>query len=419
MSVRQVIGNAADAVGTKFNLDEGSFSEWLAGTSTTNSDKNTPTIVGAQQQAAADKAATDAIVAQNNAIKQANADAAAAAANNTTKTTKTTSGVTSNTGTTNTDTNTGGTDSVYAALLEKLNGQNSVYQQMLDQQAAAKAAQEQAAKSAYDEVLRQSDQYKTNTQNAYDTNTKNITSRYDTLAQRIADSISNLEANKASSENSLENNYQSAQAQEYAGNRSAERQNRNLARAMNRGDSSFYEDIMTENDVNTASALDALMSEKSTKDDELYNNYTTAKTSLDNQAADSETERANMMQQALDEYNTGIQTAQQLASQGLIDYNSAVSGLQSNLANNYLQIASQQQSNNLNSASILAAVQGALSNLGAISTSSGVDSTLSNAVSNLLGNMNYLNEVDNTGTDGLNNLLSLTGKSGTKKIGEI
>lgn len=310
----------------------------------------------------------------------------------------------------------------YAEMMSYWEGmlgqQNTMMQEWMAREEAAKEAQKQAAQSAYDEVLRQAGQMETAAQTKYDTNRGDINARYDTLNQRIADQIANLATNRDAKALAIEDTYGQGKAQQMAAQQKAETRNRNLARAMNRGDSSFFEDIMTGNVDDTAAVLDALLSNRNTSKEDLESQFLQSQTALDNQAADSQTERANMLSGILDEYNSAIETAKQLAAQGLIDYNSAVAGIQSNAANNLLQAASQKQSNNINAASIMAAMQGALGNLGQVGTTlSGVNSAIPTSIANQIGNLQLLNQVDNTQSNALNNLLSMSGRSKAEQLG--
>lgn len=187
--------------------------------------------------------------------------------------------------------------------------------------------------------------------------------------------------------------------------------NRQRARALNRLDSSFYDDIQAENSADLTRSLGTLDTEESAKQSALGTRKTETNQYFTNIGQDLDREQADQEHRAQSEYQRALQEADALDRAGVLDYGEGVAQAQQALESRLDSIAQAADNMRLQRTQIAGqlAAQG-----GNINSFNAIDSQLQNTLGNNSGLEAVLARIlpqlgiaQNTGPETAN-LLSLT-----------
>lgn len=212
---------------------------------------------------------------------------------------------------------------------------SNLTQQLTDNARSGNSATIQAIQNRLNETRRQADQQISNATGARDYLTDFINKRYPELQGRVEQQRSNTIEDLGKQQTDLTNLYEKANAQARRRSESAALNNRMAARAGNRLGSSFYDQIVQDNQEGLGRTLGESDLERIGKIADIGTQRTRSNQEYDNTINDLDTQKNQAVYQAQDQYNKAVQAADALSRAGVLDFGEAeaqaAQGLQSRL----------------------------------------------------------------------------------------
>lgn len=151
-----------------------------------------------------------------------------------------------------------------------------------------------------------------------------LTDQYGQLKTRTGERWDTAKQALAQEGTKLTNIYDRAQGSARRRAENAERENRVRARALNRGDSSFYDDIQAENTADLTRGLGVLDVEEADKTGALALRGTETNQFFNEQIQDQESQLMVAQREAVREYENAVAQGQALERAGVLDYGEGV-----------------------------------------------------------------------------------------------
>jgi hypothetical protein len=221
--------------------------------------------------------------------------------------------------------------------------QEAEYQSLVQQLQNSAQSGQQATLSAIqkrlDETRNQANQQIQNATGTRDYIMDFINKRYPELTQRVEQQRANELQDLGTQQTDLTSLYDRANAQARRRSEDAALQNRMSARAGNRLGSSFYDELVANNQESLGKTLGASDLERIGKMAAIGTQKTRTNQNFDNTVNDLETQKSQASYQAMDEYKKEVQAAEALSRAGVLDFGESEAQAAQNLQSKLDSIA--------------------------------------------------------------------------------